>query len=63
MSFIGQAGESTPLNTVIHIPKNAHKATSFLEHYYVYIDSTGNVPAYLRGANMIEEEIKNDNIK
>jgi hypothetical protein len=43
------------LNYVYHVPRPSWGP----EYYYVYLDSTGNIPAYIRGANMIEEAMKN----
>jgi hypothetical protein len=44
-----------PLNKVEFISRPVH----YWQRYYrLFIDSTGNIPAYVRGANMIEEEVK-----
>jgi hypothetical protein len=43
------------LNKVYHVDF----ATDRSEEYFVYLDSTGHIPAYIRGANMIEKAIKN----
>lgn len=44
-----------PLDKVEYITRPYH----YWEHHYrLFLDSTGHIPAYIRGANMIEDEIK-----
>ena len=46
---------SYPLDKVEFITKPFYR----FDHYYrVFIDSTGNIPAYIRGANLIEEAVR-----
>ena len=50
-----ETANRSKLNKVEHILLNENN-----DYYRVYLDSTGNIPAYLIGANMIMEVMKNE---